>query len=348
MMGRRGLLLLGGAAVATFAGAYLLKPQNESEGVFVPGTLAFPGLAARLGTAMRIEITRHGQAVTLMRDGDAWRIEQMAGYPARGERIREMLTGLTELRLVEERTSDPARHADIGVDDPAREGSTAARLRVLDGQSGVIAELILGRRRVRTQGNVPEAIYVRRPDEQRSWLAEGRVLADADPSLWINRDMASLAPERLRRIDIARSGEPALALARAGEVDAPLEVVVPAEPLVTDRGALDEVGRAFDMLTFVEVRHEADTPGEALGQSRFHYTDGLTITATPLRDGQVLWVKLRAEGDSDEARAFQARWDGWAYQLGIWKEKALIPRLADLLPAAPAAEPEPEPAAPPQ
>ncbi|TCH97258.1 DUF4340 domain-containing protein [Roseococcus sp. SYP-B2431] len=346
-MGRRGLLLLGGAAIATLGAAYLIEPQNEAEGVFVPGTLAFPGLAPRLAEARRIELTRHGQATTLARDGDRWRIEQAGGYPARGERVRELLTGLTELRLVEERTSDPARQAEIGVDDPQREGSTAAKLRVLDGQGGVIAELILGRRRVRTQGDVPESIYVRRPSEPKSWLAEGRMITDADPQLWINRDIAALAPDRLRRAEIARSGESPLVLARAGEVDAPLEIVTPEDHPVADRTSLDEVARSFDMLTFLEVRRAAEAPGEALGETRFAYTDGLTITAWPQRDGQVLWVKLRAEGDSDEARALQARWDGWAYQLGIWKEKAMIPSLADLLPPAPPqTDPDVDPAAP--
>jgi hypothetical protein len=348
MIGRRGLLLLGGATVVVFGGAYLLKPRNESEGVFVPGTLAFPGLAPRLADAQKIELVRHGQATTLNRDGDSWRIEQTGGYPARGERIRELLIGLTELRLVEERTSDTARHAEIGVDDPRNEGSTAALLRVLDGQGGVIAELVLGRRRVRTQGNVPESVYVRRPSEAKSWLAEGRMTTDADPQLWINRDMATLAPDRLRRVEINRTGESPLVLARAGEVDAPLEIVTPADHPVADRTSLDEVARSFDMLTFIEVRRAAEAPGEALGETKFTYTDGLTLTAWPQRDGQVLWVKLRAEGDSDEAKAFQARWDGWAYQLGIWKEKAMIPTLADLLPQAPAnADPDVNPAAPP-
>jgi hypothetical protein len=120
MIGRRGLLLLGGAAVATIGGAYFLKPQNESEGVFVPGTLAFPGLAPRLAERAedRAGPPRPGHhAQPRRRQPGA--SSRSGGYPARGERIRELLTGLTELRLVEERTSDPARHAEIGVDDPA-------------------------------------------------------------------------------------------------------------------------------------------------------------------------------------------------------------------------------------
>lgn len=331
MIGKRGLLLLGGAAAASLGAALLLRPEGESEGSFAPGALAFPGLAARLTQATRVELRRGAQTTTLTRHGEQWRIVESRNYAARPERVREMLTGLTELRLVEERTSDPAQLARLGVEDPAAEGSTAALLRVLDAQGAPIAELVLGRRRVRTQGNLPESIYVRRPAEARAWLAEGRIVADADPNLWIDRDIASLAPPRLRRVEIARAGEAPLVLAREGEVDAPLDIITPENAPAADRVALDEVGRAFDMLSFVEVRPAAEIPGEALGEARFLYTDDVTVTVWPQRDGELLWIRLRAEGLSIEARQLQMRWEGWAYQVGLWKEKAFVPKLEDLL-----------------
>ncbi len=331
MIGKRGLIALGGAAAASLAAALLLRPEGEVQGQFTPGTLAFPDLTPRLAQAIHVEIRRGGQSTSLVRAGERWGITEASGYPARPERLRELLTGLTELRLTEERTSDPAQWSRLGVEDPTAPGSTATLLRVRDGQGVVIAELILGRRRVRTQGNVPESIYLRRPGENRAWLAEGRLVADADPGLWLDRDIANLAPARLRRVDIARAGEPALALARAGEVDAPLVIVTPTDPPVADQIAIDEITRAFDMLSFIEVRRAEGTPGTALGETRFHYTDDVTITAWPSRDGDLLWVRLRAEG-GPEARALQARFDGWAYQLGLWKEKAMIPKLEDLLP----------------
>ena len=40
-------------------------------------------------------------------------------------------------------------------------------------------------------------------------------------------------------------------------------------------------------------------------------------------------VMLKATGD--EAASFNARWDGWAYQVGVWKEKAFAPKLEDLM-----------------
>ena len=45
---------------------------------------------------------------------------------------------------------------------------------------------------MRTQGNVPEEIYVRRPDDNQSWLAEGSLQADADPQLWLDRDIMNI------------------------------------------------------------------------------------------------------------------------------------------------------------
>ena len=330
MIGKRGLLALGAAAAATLGGALLLRTEGESVGSFTPGALAFPDLAPRLAQATRVELRRGGQTTTLTRQGETWRIAEAQSYAARPERIREMLTGLTELRLIEERSADTAQHARLGVEDPLGEGGTSALLRVLDAQGRPIAELVLGRRRVRTQGNVPESIYVRRPAEARAWLAEGRVIADADPNLWIDRDIANLAPARLRRVEIARTGEPALVLARAGEVDAPLAIITPGDAAAADQNALDEVGRAFDLLSFIEARPAAEIPGDALGEARFLYTDDVTITVTPNRDGELLWVRLRAEG-GPEAQAFQARWEGWAYQLGLWKERAFVPKLTDLL-----------------
>jgi hypothetical protein len=331
MISRRSLLLLGVAGAGALGAGLWLAPGVEEQGRFTPGELAYPGLAQRLAGAARIEVIRNAQRVTLLRDGEAWRIEQLAGYPARPNRVRETLTGLTELRLVEERSGDPAAHARLGVDDPATEGSTAARLRVLDANGAVLADLLLGRRRVRTQGQAPETIYARRMGEPRAWLAEGRLVPDADPQLWVDRDIANLVAERLRRVEIRRAGEEPLILARAGEVDAPLRILAPEGAPAADPLALDEVGRSFEMLTFTEVRRAADIPGEALGEARFLYTDEVTLIAWPRMHEGRFWVVLRAEG-GPEAQALHARVGAWAYQLGQWKEKALVPRLADLLP----------------
>jgi hypothetical protein len=221
-----------------------------------------------------------------------------------------------------------------------RTGSNALLLRVLDGAGLPLAELVVGRRRVRTQGNVPESVYVRRPNEAQAWLAEGRIPLDSDPQLWIDRDLVNIASDRISRVVVHRVGEAELVLGR--EAGAPrLRLLDPPDPPSLDEVTLDEIARAFEFLTFLEVKPEAEIPGEALGESRFTLSDGLVVQVWPYRDAETLWVRLAAEGGEPAAR-WNARWKGWAYQLGIWKEKAFVPRLEDLL------EREAPPAAPPR
>ena len=328
-MNRRQLLLLSGAAVVVVGGALLLNPAEPPAPSPAGAALAFPGLAQRLQSAAKIIATRHDGSLEIARRGETWVLPSKGGYPVRQDKVRELLVGLTELRLTEPRTANPDMLDRLGLDDPTREGSTATLLRVLDAQDAVIAELVIGRRRVRTQGNVPESAFVRRPNENQAWLAEGRIPVDSDPQLWLDRDIANLPRERVRRVAINRTGQPALVLTRAEGPEGKLAVTTPADAPPTDETSLDEVGRAFEFLTFLDVKPEAEIPGEALGDARFELTDNLAIVVRPRKEGETIWIALAAEGD-DEATRLNARWRGWAYQVGPWKEKSFVPLIADL------------------
>ncbi len=345
-MKRRNLIILGGAAAATGAGAIRRAPDTTSrhDMTSAQAGLAFEGLAARLANAQRIELRKHDGTLAIQRQGEDWVLPDKGGYRVRPERVRELLVGLTELRLLEPRTSDRGQLDRLGLDDPENPGSTALLLRVLDGNGGAIAELVIGRRRVRTQGNVPESVYVRRPGETQAWLAEGRLPADADSQLWVDRDIANLPKDRVRRVMVNRAGEPPLVLSRTDDAEAKLRMTEPAEHPPLDEVALDEVGRAFEFLTFVDVRPAAEMPGTALGEGSFLLTDDLTITVRPSKEGDTLWIRLEAQGSLEsalEAERLNARWRGWAYQVGAWKEKAFVPRIEDLRSREQQAPPQP-------
>ncbi len=343
-MNRRSLLLLSGAAIVVLGGALVLNPGAPPAPAPSGAVLAFPGLAQRLQSAAKIVATRHDGVLEIARAGETWVLPAKGGYPVRQEKVRELLVGLTELRLTEPRTANPEMLDRLGLDDPTNAGSTATLVRVLDAQGDVIAELVIGRRRVRTQGNVPESAFVRRPGENQAWLAEGRIPVDSDPQLWLDRDIANLPRERVRRVSVNRTGQPPLVLTRAEGPDGKLQVSEPADAPPTEETNLDEVGRAFEFLTFLDVKPEAEIPGEPLGETRFELTDNLAIVVRPRKDGEAVWITLAAEGD-DEATRLNARWRGWAYQVGPWKEKSFIPLIADLRPAEETPAPA-EPAAP--
>lgn len=334
------IALAGLGVLALGAGYYLSSGDARNGADGVSGSLAFPGLAARLQGIREVDVEHQGKVFQVVRAGDVWGLPSKGGYPIQANKLHEILTGLTELRLTEPRTSDPAEYARLGVEDAKAATATSNELRVIGGAGTVVADLIVGHRRVRTQGNLPETVYVRRPGEARSWLAEGRLEVDADPQLWIDRDIANIDHVRIATATVTR-GDEVLVFARQGDRFA---LTGPAEHPKLDDYKVEDVARAFETLTLMDVKPAAETPGERLGSSLFTTTDGETISVTLFKvahgkDADI-WAQFAVTGDAaakDAAAKLEHRVRGWAYQVGSWKESAFLPTLDTLKAAEPAA-----------
>lgn len=341
MTPRRGILLAVIGAIVLAGGWYASRPDPGTVVQSGAGSLVFPGLAAKLENAARIDIATGDKKVSIVRAGDAWGVAERDGYPVMAGKLRALLTGLTELRLVEPRTADPAQYGRLGVEDPSPTAADATSLRVLDAKGAPLAELILGHRRTRTAGNLPESIYIRRPGDAQSWLAEGRVEADADLQSWFDRDIISIAPDKITAVTATR-GEDKLVFARQ---DGKLVLTEPAEHPALDEQKVQDVARGLDSLTFMDVQPAAamtgDKMGKPLGSSVFTDDEGTTVTVTLSREGaDHLWARFAASGK--QADGLNTRLGKWVYELGTWKEKAILPALSDL------AAPPPPPAKPTQ
>ena len=325
------LAVLGVAAVA--GGWYFGAATTPDEQTAVNGGgLMFPNLTSRLADAAKLEITHQGkQTIIEKRPDGAWGVASLRDYPVQDAKLRGLLTGLTELRLKEQRTSDPAAFSRLGVDDPSRPDSSADLLRVLDQGGKPILALIVGHRRVRSQANVPEDVYIRRPDENTSWLAEGSLQVDADPALWLNRDVMSIAHDRIASVNV---GDQALVF---GRTDGKFALVQPTEHPALEDYKVDDVARGLETLTFQAVKADADLSANETGHAVFTTTDGLAVTVRVFHADKDVWARFVAAGAKPEADKLNQRIAGWSYQLGAWKEKSLVPTVDDLKAAEPAA-----------
>lgn len=342
-MSPRGLLLLVVLGVAALGGGYWFgtATQPRQEIAVDTGKLMFPDLASRLKNATRIEIASQGKTATIALKDGTWGLADRGGYRVTDSKLRGMLTALTELRLVEPRTTDPAQFARLGVEDPGTPDAKSTLLKVLDAQGKPILEVIVGHRRVRTQAKVPETVYVRRPGDNQAWLAEGNLQADADPQLWLDRDIMNIDHKRVGAVTVKR-GETTLEFSAK---DGKMALAAPADHPALDDYRLDDVGRALEYLNFQDVQTDADKVGEEIGTAVISTVDGLQVAARVFRGEKDIWVRFAVKGEDkakEEADRLAARVAGWTYQLGNWKEKALVPSLDDLKKAAetpaPAAE----------
>jgi hypothetical protein len=315
------------------------RTEPSEQTTVAPGTLVFPNLAPKLQQAARVEITHAGQTLVITKGPEKWGLADRGGFPVQQDKLRELLTGLTELRLTEPRTSDPTQFSKLGVEDPQPKTANSNLLTVLDKDGKKIVELIVGHRRVRTQGNLPEDIYVRRPGDNQSWLAEGRLPVDADPQLWFDRDIANIDHSKIATVTVHR-GDAVLEFGRDGDK---FVLKTPADHPKLDDYRVEDVSRAFEMLTLTDVKPAAQEPGDKLGTADFTTTDGMKISVTVFKAGKDIWAQFAATGDGaakKDADELEKRVNGWAYQVGSWKEQAFVPVLDDLK----ASEPEKKPA----
>jgi hypothetical protein len=324
-------ILLAVGAVVLAAGWYFGTAGGPPRQVaFDAGSLMFPDLAPRLQQATRIEIVHQGKPMDIDRQPDgSWGLADRDLYRVQESKLRGMLTALTELRLVEPRTADPAAFARLGVEDPAGAGANSSLLRVLDQAGKPIVALIVGHRRVRTQGNVPEQVYVRRPGEDQAWLAEGSLQVDADPQLWFDRDIMNIEHGRIASVAATRGTD----TSTLRQEDGTLVLTDPADHPKLDDYRVEDVGRALESLTFQDVQSDRTPVGEETGHAVFTTSDGLAVTVRVFHaDKDILARFAVAAGDAarQEADRLQSRLAGWTYRLGAWKEKALDPRLDEL------------------
>ncbi len=178
-----GLLL---ATLAVIIGAVILTNQRyarqESAGVAL-----YPTLAKDLNGATNVTITKAGTqpAVSLRGQADHWTVAQRDDYPVDLGKLRKLLLALSDAKIAEQKTSNPASYQAIGVDDPAAAGAIGAEIKV--STRGAVYSLIVGK-------PMGDGNFVRRSGEAVSYLVTPTISIDADPRSWIDPKLFEFVP----------------------------------------------------------------------------------------------------------------------------------------------------------
>jgi hypothetical protein len=335
MRPRTGLsLLLAGLIVLACGWYFGPASQSAERDDFAAGRVLFPDLAPKLQNAARVEIVHQGKTLAIAKNGNEWGLADRGNYPVQPTKLHALLTGLTELRLDEKRTADPAQFARLGVEDAGDAKSGSDLVRVLDGAGKPIVQLLVGHRRTRTAGNMPDTVYVRLPGDNQSWLAEGKLDVDADARLWLDRDIMQIAPARIATVATKR-GTATLQFAREGDK---LVLRAPADHPPLDPNKVNDVGHALEALTLQDVKLAKELTGPPEATSVFTTDDGLVVSVALSHVDKDLWARFDVSGSEKvkpEADRLRGRLGGWAYQIGSWQEKSLAPKLDDLKAPAP-------------
>lgn len=208
-MSRQQFIALLIAALVALSAAVFLSTRRNAAGE-VHGQPLLPALSDELNTVTSLSVLKGSKtpAVTVHKQGDEWTVEQRANYPADVSKLRRLLLSLSDAKILEEKTSNPANYSIIGVEDPTKAGATGAQIELV--AKGGKQDVIVGK--AAEQGS-----FVRRAGEKSSFMVEPAISFEAEPRYWIDTRLLDLSADKIQSIQFKPETGPGYTLRRVSE-----------------------------------------------------------------------------------------------------------------------------------
>jgi hypothetical protein len=323
------LFIIAGALIAVAAVTTAITMRGASSNA-VSGPVV-PGLSETISGGTRIIITSADASYRIERaergEQTLWVMRDRGDFPVQSARLAQLTEGLQNLRFTRRMTNDPNKHARLGVEDP-RQGGRGILVQVEDGRGALLVNLILGVE--------PAGLYVRRPDNDQTWAAEGELPPLRDIASWLDLRPIDTGAEQLSRVEIVPPEGRAYILAR-DSADAPWRIVSPALATLAQT-SVNTTAEAITALTPVDVQPAPAIQGAPRARVRALTFDGVTIDAELIEADGGIWLKLVARAGAPEqeqaALAINNRVAAWAYRLSEQDVAVFAAPLSSLVPSA--------------
>lgn len=209
-MASKSIAFMAGALVVLGSAALYISSRDASryadDADPLAGEPALPELVDLDPDALvAVELVDRDGSVRLERRGATWVLPAKDGYQARTDRVTELMRGLQTLRLTEQGTARADKHVRIGLVAPADGGEEAVLVRVELAGGDDPAELLLGNVDASRSG---DALFVRRPSEDQSWLATGRVPRRTTATWWFDARTVTIPTSDVQRVSITFEERP--------------------------------------------------------------------------------------------------------------------------------------------
>jgi hypothetical protein len=350
-MSRQGFIVLLIAAFAAICAALYLSSQRNRQSDS-RGTVLFPTLAQELDSIAELNVTKGGKtaSVTLRKQAEKWTVAERANYPADVTKLRKLILSLSEAKITEEKTANPANYPVIGVEDPSLAGAAGAQIDFVakDGKHALIVGKSVG------QGN-----FVRRAGEKTSYIVEPGISVEAEPRYWIDTRLIDLPIAKIQSIEVKPAAGPSYTVHLAAPVKAatsnattthaaaePATFVldpVPAKRSAAESPILAPSPTAFGNLSADDVAQLSDIDFSKPSVATVTLLDASTITFTGVVVGDKHWIQVTEPKDA----VLTAKADGRAFEIAAYRYDAIFRPLEQLLVPLPP-PPEKKPSAMPK
>lgn len=306
-------------AVVLVVGILFLNVTDEN-GTSTAGDLLLPELRERANDINRVSIGGSDEAaITIVSKDGQWVVAERNDFPANAATLRDLLLSLVDARAIEQKTADPSRYAQLGVD----EGLDASGRTISIAGNGFEYAIIIGNEAHSSYR------YARVVGDPQSWLINANPDIPDSAGDWLDDAVIDIAATDVRAVTIRHSDGEELRIFKESEEESDFQVDnIPEGRELSYATVANGIGGVLDGLTLDDVKSSSAFSGEATASTRFELFAGDEVVADSYEVDGEYWIAISRHAAGDAAGDKQA---AWLYRLPDYKRNLLNRRWEDIL-----------------
>jgi uncharacterized protein DUF4340 len=175
----------------------LRAPQSEKD-----KPAFFPELSRQIESVNHISIKGFADSINISRINDVWLIDEFDAYPALPDKVKSAVLGAADLKINAAKTSLARLYHRLGVEGPEIEDTTSLLLTLNDKEKNKLIDVIIGKPRRSSASQNSPGLYVRKLDDEQSYLVDGVMDISAVKTDWIERTLFDIPAEAIKSVRI--------------------------------------------------------------------------------------------------------------------------------------------------
>ena len=309
------------------------KPQSE-----IVKTSLFPTLIDSINEITEVTIAdRRFESILKKIDG-VWYLHNKDNYPASTSGIKQLALELSNLKILEAKTSSVEKYAKLGVNDLSIEGSRASQITVSANKKKLVSLLI---------GLSPKEAkkaqrYIRLVDQATAQLVAGQISAPTNPIEWLDPQIIDVDSKSIERLTIDVPDEKKIVISKNTESEdfftlqeIPESFEMKSKTIVSSIPAILMDLRLNDVISANVV-----SDLEPSQQTTVTTFSGLEILLTDYIWKDKRYTVFAANRGNDNKEITDAtiekinnKVNGWAYEIPSYKRRMINRKFEDLIQA---------------
>jgi hypothetical protein len=265
-------------------------------------TAFFPGLYDHINDVTAMQVATTEGEFNVRRTGDAWTLDEKSGYHVQVDQVRQSLIALAEMETVEQKTDNPARYVELGVQPvgEAPDAETQSKsITLMNDEGETVAAVLVGKTRGGGRGGT---FYVRRPSEAASWLVKGQLPPlPADAAEWLDKKIIEVKRDEVRAARVSHADGEVITISKEDSDTNFTLHELPADRELAYTSAPDSIAGALQYMNFEEVerRESFEAPEEVSAVTNLWTKDGMRVTVQLWDKDEVPYASFEATYDLD-------------------------------------------------